>query len=141
MAAYTLSFRQKRCFTDLMDLYSPQDLVSYAADLATEAIPAVDRTPTYSGVRCRIETKKEASVPLPIGRSNYDITDTTDQAHFHMKQEVGDGWYGRLRTPGHPEKDTWFEFQGEAQMKAWRAGSQTLLLKKATAPPFVPSGD
>lgn len=141
MAAYTLSFRQKRCFTDIVDIYCMTGKVSHAGDIATEAIPSAPASPTYSGVKCRIETKKEASVPLPIGRSNYDITDTTDLIHLHMKQEIGDGDYVRLRTPGHPENGTWFEIQGEAQIKAWRSGSQELLLKKATAPPFTPTGD
>ena len=141
MAVYSLSFRQKRCFTDVVDIYQMQGKVSLAADLATETIPAAAVSPSFSGVRCRIETKKEASVPLPIGRSNYDITDTTDLIHLHMKQEIGDGDYVRLRTPGHPENGTWFTIQGEAQIKAWRSGSQELLLKKATAPPFIPAGD
>lgn len=141
MAVYSLSFRQKRCFTDVVDIYRMEGKVSLASDLTTETIPAAQRSPSFSGVKCRIETKKEASVPLPIGRSNYDITDTTDLIHLHMKQEIGDGDYVRLRTPGHPENGTWFTIQGEAQIKAWRSGSQELLLKKATAPPFIPAGD
>ena len=141
MPAYTLSFRQKRCFTDTVDIYKMEGKVGVAGSLATETIPSAPASPTYSGVKCRIETKKEASVPLPIGRSNYDIRDTTDLIHLHMKQDIGDGDYVRLRTPGHPENGTWYAVQGEPQHKAWRAGSIELLLKKATAPPFTPAGD
>lgn len=135
MPAYVLGPRQRLRYVDLVDLYKPIGQVGTAANLESEVPQQV--VLDYSSVRCALETKKEASVPLPIGRSNYDITDTTDLINFHTSQEVGDGWYVLLKTPGHAEAGTWFEIQGEAQHLNFRAKSQVLLLKKATAPPFA----
>lgn len=137
MPSYVLNARQRRRFKDIVDLYQPIDQVSDAADLVTEIPMQVQRAATFTGISCALESKKEASVPLPIGRSNYDITDTTDTINFHNQQQVGDGWFVLLKTPNHPENGTWYTIQGEAQYRTFRAESQTLLLKKATAPPFA----
>jgi hypothetical protein len=134
--SYTLSARQVRAFSDRVDLYRPVNQVSTAADILAGTDKPQEAQKAYSLVRCRIQMAKEGSIPLPIGRSNYDVLDTTDLLRVHMSQEVGDGWFVKLRTKGHPEEDGWFVVQGDAQAHAFRAAEKKLYIKRATKPPL-----
>lgn len=99
--------------------------------------PEYSNTPDFTDVPCRLSPSMEASVPLPIGRSNYDIVQTTDQLRLSIDQEIDDSWSVELVTPDHPEIGTFFMTQGGSRNFNWRADSKTILIKRSTKPPGV----
>ena len=130
--------RQRALYTDVVDLYQPVSL-AVDADRGVEG-PEFPSVPTAAGVMARLMPSSEASIPLPIGRSNYDIVQTTDVLRVAIETEIDDGWAVQLKTPGHPEEGTWFMTQGGVRSFNWRAGSKTIYIKRSTRPaaPIIP---
>lgn len=133
---YTLSPRQVQAFTDVVDLYEPV-AISLGTSGVLEYGQKFTSTATTSGVQCRITPRREGSEPKIMGRTNYEMLDTTDQLRVHKSEPVGDGWFVQLKTPGHPKYLQWFTVQGEAQTITWRANERVLLLKRSTKGPGV----
>ena len=130
--------RQRAFYTDVVDLYRPLPM-SVDADRVVRG-PEFPSTPTTEGANGRLMPSSEASVSLPIGRSNYDIVQTTDVLRLPMDVEIDDGWAVQLKTPGHPEEGTWFMTQGGIRSFNWRAGTKTIFIKRSTRPaaPVIP---
>jgi len=125
--------RQRAFYSDVVDLYEPLVLM-VDADRGVEG-PEFPGTPTNAGQAARIMPSSEASIPMPIGRSNYDIVQTTDVLRVPIDVAIDDGWAVQLKTPGHPEEGTWFMTQGGVRSFNWRAGSKTIFIKRSTRPP------
>lgn len=132
MPAYNLSPRQERFFADTVNIHRRSKGASSSKRLLGTNFTTV---PTATGVRCRIEPSSEASSPLPIGRSNHDIVVTTDNVRFHVDQEVDDGDYVQLLTPGHSEFGTWYVIQGGPEVMNFRAKTKKFLMRRDLAPP------
>ena len=128
--SYTLGRRQQRAYTDVVDLYKPDDLTIDDDGVVEDT----SKTLAYSSVKCHLEPKSESSTPEMMGRTNTDYVITTDKLHFHIDQEVGDLWAVQLKTPGHPEYGTWYQIQGGPQNVNWRAKKKILYAKRSLAP-------
>jgi len=130
-----LSRRQQRAYTDRVHLYKPTAPFTIGANnVATDPTFPAEASPTYSNVSCHWESKPEVAEPRPGGRTNVDNMFTIDVFHFHLDQEVGEGWFIKLVTPGHPEADSFFVCQGDAQNHAWRANKKAIYAKKTISP-------
>lgn len=121
--------RQEALYTDRVNLRRPS-----AVSLDG---PSFSATPDFENVPCRLTPSIEASVPMVMGRSAYDIVQTTDQMRVSIDQEIDDGWSVELVTPGHPEAGTYYMTQGGPRNYNWRAKSKTILVKRSTKPPGV----
>jgi len=128
-----LSVRQTRAYTDTVDVYEPT-LSAGANSLTDWTYPA---TPTYTMVKCRIQPKPEALVPMIMGRSGADQIDTTDILHVPISQEISTKAAVRLTTPGHPEYGNFWQIQGDARVQGWRAGKKSYYLKRSIKPQGV----
>lgn len=127
----TEPFWQSRCFSDVVDLYKPEQTTNVAG-LTDQKYPS---TPTYSNVRCHIEPNPEASQPRIIGRSGVDQIDTTDIIHVAYDQEIGAMWAVQLKTLGHPERLQWWLTQGDAKTLSWRGKKRSAYMKRSLKPP------
>jgi hypothetical protein len=121
--------RQLALYTDRVNLRRP-------SGIGLEG-PEYSDTPDFTDVPCRLTPSIEASVPMVMGRANYDIVQTTDQLRLSIDQEIDDGWSVELVTPGHPEEGTFYMTQGGPRNYQWRGASKTILVKRSTKPPGV----
>lgn len=128
-----LSVRQKRAYTDIVDIYLP-DLSIGADSLTGFSYPS---TPDYAGVKCRVQPKPESAIPLIMGKTPSDQIDTTDILHLPVDQPIQTGAYIQLKTPGHPERLSWWAVQGDPRTQNWRAGKKACYLKRAIKPTGV----
>jgi hypothetical protein len=127
-----LSERQTRAYTDVVDLYEP--ILSTTNSLTGFSYAA---TPTYSGVKCRIQPRPELAIPIIMGKTGNDQIDTTDIIHVPVDQVIGTAYYVQLKTLGHPERLSWWVVQGEPRTQNWRAGKRACYLKRALKPTGV----
>lgn len=94
-----ITWRQVRAYSDRVNLYAP-----VAADLGPNNEAGDDSVSlAFSDVACHWEARPESSIPAAPGRTNQDYLTTTDAFHFAADQEIADGWFIELSTPGHPE--------------------------------------
>lgn len=132
--AYSLSYRQSRAFTETCDLYRPDTLTKDSDSVVDNIEFNRGGSPTYTGVECHFEKRREGSSPSGFGRVDRDILDTTDRLHLHQGQDIGDGWYIKITSGFYTGK--WFVAQGEEQVLEWReAQDKTILLKPALKGP------
>lgn len=130
-----LSRRQQRAYTDIVDLYRPNPAFTIGANnVAGDPTMPAENTPTFADVACHWESKPEVAEPRAPGRTNTDNMFTIDVFHFHIDQEVGEGWFIKLKTPDHPEEGSWFVCQGDAQNHMWRAMKKAVHAKKTISP-------
>lgn len=128
-----LTERQTRAYTDVVDLYLPE--LSLGADSLTGF--SYTSTPTYAGVKCRIQPKPESAIPLIMGKTGTDQMDTTDIIHVPVDQVISTGTYVQLKTLGHPERLGWWVVQGDPRTQNWRASKRACYLKRALKPTGV----
>lgn len=130
-----LSRRQRRAYTDTVDLYRPNPPFTIGANnVAGDPTLPVEGSPTYTGVLCHWESKPEVAEPRAPARTNTDNMFTIDVFHFPISQEIGEGWFIKLTTPSHPEAGSYFVCQGDAQNHAWRAAKKAIHAKKTISP-------
>lgn len=125
-----ITWRQVRAYSDRVNLYAP-----VAGDLGPNN-EAGDSSfaLAFTGVPCHWEAKPESSIPAAPGRTNQDYLTTTDAFHFAADQEVADGWFIELTTPGHAEDGAWFVVVGAPRTHMWRAGKLAVFARKSLTP-------
>lgn len=128
-----MSLRQQRLYTDRADIYAP----ALAPDALGRTEQSYGPSATYTNVKCHITPRPESTIPNIAGGVNQDNLDTTDIIHVLADQELGTGYMIQLKTPGHPERLTWYEVQGEARVQNWRAKFRACYLKRSLRPPGV----
>lgn len=127
-----MGIRIDKAYKDLVDIYRPDTSQIDGNKRGTGVTyPA---TPTIEGQRCRIEPASEISSPTVAGRASHDIRITTDVLRVEIDVEIDDIYYVQLKTPGHPEYDSWFVVSGGPIFRNWRAGVKSMYIKREKAP-------
>jgi hypothetical protein len=125
---YALTSIQQAAFSQTFEVWKRVSRVSRTGTSKTK--DGFYYTLSASGVRGRIGQKSEASAPTPVGRSNYDVLDTTDVLRLHIDEPMQDAWYVKETGSG-----AWYIVQGGPQDRHFRAQTATYLIKRATPPP------
>lgn len=134
---YTLTAIQDQAFQDVIDMYAP-----VANTTGTKRDQGDTYAVAYSGVRCHIQPSSEILSNTDIGRSNKDIVLTTDILRMHMDQQCETTWFVRLKTPGHPEYNSWFSILGDHTVHSTFALEQKRYIAKSNDPRQTPeAGD
>ena len=136
-----LTERQQESYTDLVDLYS----VSRQSGAATDGF-AKDVAPpalVASSVRALLHASPANVEPTALGRSFTDNLFTMDKLKVEASQEIEDGWYFQLKTPGHPDLNKWWAIQGGPRITPSRgdreANEAVVLCKRVPDPTETPA--
>lgn len=103
-----LSNRQRRLYTDRVDLYARKRATAAAGVPGGVSFPL-----TESGVRGYRQTLDSTSEPTLAGRQEVDNMLTIDQWHFAEHQEIDEGWWIRDVTPGSETYGRWWITRGQ----------------------------
>lgn len=129
-----LTQRQIALYTDLFDLYKPNNLQGLPFnDVEDISYPS---TPTYSNVSCYHHTKDKIGKGKFFG--NVPIGDTVslmDTISFDCAQEVGNSWVLQKKTTGDPEINQWYIVTQDPDINNFHANKQRVYIRKLSSKP------
>lgn len=129
---YTLTDLQAVSFTQTFEIWERKSRAARAGTAKTK--DGFYYELAADNVRGRVGQRTESAVPTRIGRSNYDVLDTTDVLRIHIDEPCADAWYVKEKASG-----AWYIVQGGPQERHYRARTATYALKRGTPPPAAGS--
>lgn len=126
-----LNARQRRAYTDTVDLWKPADVGADGNKNATDLTYVI----AYRGVQCHYSSTPETEDVMIAGRTKTVNIFTLDEFHFVDTQEIEDTWAIKMTTPGHPETGRWWIVDGNPKTNSWRAHKRMVKAKNSPKPP------
>jgi hypothetical protein len=109
-----LTPRQKRFYTDRVNLYAP--IMNRSGSILNN--PLYPETPTIANVPCKYFSTPNTEMPMLQGRTKVVNIFTLDVFHFEADCPVDDTWMIEMITPGSPKQGQFWYVQGDVQVRA-----------------------